>query len=198
MKLKTRQKLTFLTALSILGALLLGSCESRPAFTPEALVQFAAEGDSVATLSQKALMQRLTSHIAADGFGGAVTYCSGNALPIMDSLSNGHGVEIRRISAKYRNPKDQPAEVDTPILHGMEARVQAGQLASDTVVVQDGQMVYYKPILLAMPTCLKCHGGEADLDSLASLRIHELFPTDKAVGYKLGDFRGAWRVRMQK
>ena len=198
MKSKAFRASSLLPALPLLGVLLLHSCQSQPAFSPEALAQFAAQADSVTVLSQQALMQRLTSHIAAEGFGGAVTYCSGNALPIMDSLSATHGLEISRISSKYRNPKDQPVGEEATLLQGTEARVQAGQPAHDTVMVQEGHLVYYKPILVAMPTCLKCHGTAADRDSLASLRIHERYPDDKAVGYQLGDLRGAWRVKLQK
>jgi hypothetical protein len=51
----------------------------------------------------------------------------------------------------------------------------------------------------AIPTkivCLKCHGSEIDPKIVA--KLDELYPEDKAVGYKQGDIRGAFYVTMPK
>jgi len=41
--------------------------------------------------------------------------------------------------------------------------------------------------------CLKCHGEQ--LDPAVQARIKELYPDDKATGYKTGDLRGAVTIR---
>ena len=47
----------------------------------------------------------------------------------------------------------------------------------------------------AIPTgevCLKCHGSEMKPGIKAKLQ--ELYPNDKATGFKLGDIRGAFTI----
>ena len=57
---------------------------------------------------------------------------------------------------------------------------------------------YYAPIRIGMPTCLKCHGEAKDIDAPALSKIKELYPFDKAIDYKIGEFRGAWKVSYAK
>lgn len=46
-----------------------------------------------------------------------------------------------------------------------------------------------------MPTCLKCHGNKAtDIDVATQEIIDARYPNDLATDYKLGDFRGAWKI----
>ena len=56
-------------------------------------------------------------------------------------------------------------------------------------------LVYYKPIRIALPACLKCHGEPiSDIDVATSEKIQNLYPADLATGYKLNDFRGLWKI----
>jgi hypothetical protein len=48
---------------------------------------------------------------------------------------------------------------------------------------------YVEPIGV-QPLCLTCH-GESLAPDLAS-RIEELYPADRAVGYRVGDLRGVF------
>ena len=41
--------------------------------------------------------------------------------------------------------------------------------------------------------CLACH-GEA-IDAAVATRLRELYPSDKATGYKQGELRGAFTIR---
>ena len=43
--------------------------------------------------------------------------------------------------------------------------------------------------------CLKCHGE--NIDPAVKAKLGELYPNDKATGYKLGDLRGAFTVRQE-
>ena len=47
------------------------------------------------------------------------------------------------------------------------------------------------PPLAKMP-CLICHGD--NIDSTISTKLNELYPNDKAVGYKAGEIRGAFTI----
>jgi len=48
------------------------------------------------------------------------------------------------------------------------------------------------PPLEQMP-CLKCHGE--NIDPKVAAKLDELYPNDKARGYKVGDIRGAFTIR---
>ena len=50
---------------------------------------------------------------------------------------------------------------------------------------------FIKPILTGK-VCLTCHGSEIE-EGLA-FRIKELYPNDRAIGFKLGEIRGAFSV----
>ena len=51
-------------------------------------------------------------------------------------------------------------------------------------------------IFLGMETCLKCHGRVGhEIANETYAVISKLYPEDKATNYRLGDFRGAWKVR---
>jgi hypothetical protein len=64
--------------------------------------------------------------------------------------------------------------------------------------LENGNLIYYKPIRIGMPTCLKCHGNEQELDQAAFQKIKTLYPEDKAINYSMGDLRGMWKISFQK
>jgi hypothetical protein len=63
--------------------------------------------------------------------------------------------------------------------------------------LQEGKEIYYfKPIMLGMETCLKCHGEKnKEIEPKTLGVIQKLYPNDLAHGYKLKDFRGMWAVK---
>ena len=57
--------------------------------------------------------------------------------------------------------------------------------------LDEGRAGYVEPILL-QPLCVACH-GEAIEPGLAT-RIAELYPQDRAVGFRVGELRGVFWV----
>jgi len=51
--------------------------------------------------------------------------------------------------------------------------------------------------LLLIRECLKCHGDISKNKELSDF-MHEYYPEDKAVGYKMGDLRGAILVEIKE
>jgi hypothetical protein len=44
-------------------------------------------------------------------------------------------------------------------------------------------------------TCLVCHGDPQTQIAEATLaKINDLYPEDKATGFAMNDFRGAWKI----
>lgn len=160
--------------------------------TPE---QVAQEGDRILSESEGALKQLLLTHVQEDGFEGAVSYCHTAARPLTDSLSLIYNAEVRRTSFRYRNSVNAPDSLDRVVLSMYEENFENNG-PMDAVVKETGpeKLRYYKPIRV-VPLCLNCHGmpGETLTADLHALILDE-YPEDRAVGYEIGDFRGAWVV----
>lgn len=158
---------------------------------PERYLQL---GDSIATKAQQNLLGNLTKAISDSGFAYAVAYCNINAKSLIDSVVDGSKtLSVQRITDKNRNPQNGLTEPQDKIVweHFLAGR-------KDTVLIGEQHAVYYKPIRIMMPTCLKCHGKTSDLDSGALQQIQLKYPNDLAIGYEQGQLRGLWKVTMQK
>ena len=57
------------------------------------------------------------------------------------------------------------------------------------------ELRYLRPLRIA-PPCLTCHGDPQEMGVDLVARLAELYPGDQAVGYELGDLRGAVSVRL--
>lgn len=147
--------------------------------------------DSIVLLSQQTLVKTVSQKISEHGAPHAITFCNENALPLLDSISNIHGVFITRVSEKYRNPMNKPSKQDMVALKALSK-------GNIKYYQNKNASIYYAPIRIGMPTCLKCHGEAKDIDAPTLSKIKELYPSDKAVDYKIGEFRGAWKVTYAK
>ena len=151
------------------------------------------QADSIATVSQMILLQNVAGAIQKGGIDYAVEFCNIQAMPLTDSIAEGLNVYIQRLSDKNRNPANA-------------IKTQADSLAWKKIKSKkvdfieqhnNGEVYYYKPILIAMPTCVKCHGGKSDIAESTQNSIAQKYPGDKAVNYKLGDLRGMWKIKLK-
>ncbi len=136
------------------------------------------------------------------GPAGALNYCSLAALPLVDSLAATQGVHIKRTSDRIRALHDRPDGDEQRRLSEILALLARGtppaDIPSQAILLGDS-VAFYQPILISMPTCLKCHGKPgSDIDSLTMQAIASRYSFDTAVGYELGDFRGLWSVRWKR
>lgn len=153
-------------------------------------VDYLQLGDSLSLTAQQTLLGHVSTQMSAGGPVQAVDYCNLHATGITDSLSNTAGVEISRISEKFRNPNNQPSATELKLLHTMEENN-----TEHTLVTSGSATTYYKSIRTGMPTCLLCHGNpETEINSDALKILQERYPNDNATGYQIGDFRGAWKI----
>jgi hypothetical protein len=142
--------------------------------------------------TQQLLIGKLITHIDSNDFEPAIRFCAENAQRLTDSISKELGYDIRRISPKNRNEKNAASKIDWNAYHYFEKTKSSGQMAKS--YFNELNQIYYAPIVLGMPVCLKCHGNEQERDRRASVLIQELYPRDRAVDYAQGDLRGVWRV----
>ena len=136
-----------------------------------------------ASRMQAALQQGM----ASGGPVAAIGACKDIAPDIAARLSAESGATVSRTSLKVRN-RDNAAEAwQEDVLHEFESG------DSEEFFERDGESGarYMK----AIPTgglCLNCHGTV--LPPEVSARLQEAYPDDQAIGYYLGDIRGAFSV----
>jgi hypothetical protein len=159
------------------------------------------KGLAITDAAQKALLQILMKKIESEGILGAVEYCNVNAFPLVDSLSKAHHASIRRVSNKWRNPKDAPTDDEVAIMEAYTYSVEQGQAPREEVFMEDNstQVIYTRPIMMGAALCLQCHGTPGkELTQEVADKIKGLYLEDKATGYELGQWRGIWKVVLEK
>jgi hypothetical protein len=153
-------------------------------------------GRAAADALASELMKKLVAELREGGPAQAVHVCSEVAQEIAASQSK-DGLHLRRVSLKVRNPQDTPDAYERAILEQMEQQHRDGELPEETIetVVEAGQreIRYMRPIVI-QEQCLACHGERAALDPEIRAILGERYPDDQAVGYRVGDLRGATSV----
>jgi len=158
------------------------------------LVDVSAKSAALADRFQADLQGQLQAAIKAGGPVGAIGVCQQAAPAIAASLSQESGAEVRRIALKERNPGAAP---DGELRERLE-QLAAAPLSADgkPAVMQwssgsgsDAKTHYMRAIPMKEQPCAACHGTNIAPD--VSERLAELYPFDRATGFKPGDLRGA-------
>lgn len=137
------------------------------------------------------LIKTVQQKMSEGGVESALGYCEANALAITDSLSEKHGVKVKRTALKIRNPKNNPNDEERKVLTKMAGQAEP---QAEWTTTDDGGAVYYQPIEL-QAFCQTCHGtpGESMTVQTDSL-IKAHYPEDQATGFSEDDLRGMWVV----
>jgi hypothetical protein len=136
-----------------------------------------------ATQLQAALQQAMST----GGPVAAISVCKDFAPAIQSELSRQSGANVRRTSLKFRNSGNAPDDWETETLETFASSEKRELLET----MPSGTVRYMK----AIPTgavCLACHGEELAPEVKESLRT--TYPHDRAIGYSLGDIRGAFSI----
>lgn len=183
--------------LAIIGSLLIFSCNNSSQNSTKKNIELKEKGQKIALATQTELLKNVSNAVQTGGPTYAIEFCNIEAMPITDSLSKTHNVSISRISNENRNELNMLSTEEEKKLWIYYEKNWDKFKQHDTVVqYKNGKYTYYKPIMIAMPTCLKCHGEPyTDIDSTTLTMIDALYPNDKAKHYKLEDFRGLWKVQ---
>jgi hypothetical protein len=183
-------------AMSILLILFFAACNSQQQKTDESsntidTAAYLQKGDSISAIVQKVLLANVMQAMKSGGPGYAVSFCNEQAMPLTDSLAKAHNCLIQRVSDKYRNPANKLTAQDQEIWAKMASAATAYTISGS----ENGQVVFYKPIKIAMPACLTCHGTAGkEMDPKTFEIIKQKYPDDLAAGYKEGDLRGLWKI----
>lgn len=155
---------------------------------------------TIAAEFMKNLKSVLINQIQTNGLLKAVSVCSDTAQVLTNNFGLKKGVFIRRVSLKSRNPDNLPDDFEKRILNKFELLKQNNELDDKTEhseIVKEGEfsyLRYLKPILVGAE-CLNCHGKENEISQDVKELIAQKYPDDKAVGYTVGDLRGAVSIK---
>lgn len=173
------------------------ACSSTEHSTEYDTEQLLAASRETSVEFMRNLKATLVSAIQEDGPVAAITICNSDAPAIAHEISQRKGWSIARTSLKLRNPANTPDNWERSVLNDFETRKRQGEspenLEHHEIVEMDGKMVFR--YMKAIPTdggCLVCHGDAVE-GALAE-EIRRLYPQDQAIGFRVGDLRGAFTI----
>jgi Protein of unknown function (DUF3365) len=146
---------------------------------------------TITTSMKKGLGGMLKQKLEKEGPSDAFTFCSEVALSTTKKMSGENNVTIKRVSEKLRNPINTPDELDTKALNEY-AKYKNETEAPNYLVLKDeksGAVRFYEP-MYTVGMCLTCHGKPVNMSAGVKALIEKKYPSDKAIGYEAGEFRG--------
>lgn len=161
--------------------------------------KFLAIGDEMAKQTQQILLANVANAIKEKGVAGAVDFCNTRAVSLTDSASDMFLAQISRVSNLNRNPNNGlNSNMDKTAWNEIVLMMSDASLPDKHIIIQENNETYYfKAIPIGMPTCLSCHGvvGQ-DINKETYDVIQAKYPNDKATGYKMGELRGLWKIKL--
>ena len=181
----------------LLSTVILSLALSNAANAGNDLKPYALKSKTVVKEFMTQLKGELKGAMKAGGPVNAINVCNKKAPAIAKALSDKYGWDIARTSLKTRNASNAPDAWETKVLNKFEERKAKGEavkpMAYFEAVENNGKKSFR--FMKAIPTgeiCLKCHGE--NIAPPIKAKLQELYPDDKATGYKLGDVRGAFTI----
>lgn len=144
--------------------------------------------------TKKVLGKNLMGTIQKKGTLEALQFCNEKAYPLTDSMSVKFNAIIKRVSDKPRNQTNQADEKELKIISQYKKLVaEKAEINPITETVNTKTKFYYPIVTNSM--CLQCHGKlKEQLKPTILKKIAELYPLDKATGYKENEVRGIWSI----
>ena len=172
---------------------------------------FAASADDVAALTKETrettqpllakVVGTLKESLNTSTPAATVDICREKLPGLAKEVREKTGWNIRRVSLKVRNPeRGTPDEWEAKVLADFDKRAAAGEKretmeVGEIVAGKEGKVFRYMKALPVQEACLNCHGDTASLNPELKTKLANLYPNDKATGYKIGDIRGALTVK---
>jgi hypothetical protein len=165
------------------------------------LKQLTDESRRVADQLVQQVRSELTKALDTSGPLRAIVVCKYSVPEISSSLSRKTGWKVSRVSLKPRNPAlGAPDAWERKRLQELDARLARGEKAETleaAEVVQEGEARYFRYLkaLPVTPLCMSCHGPADQLGEAVRGLLAADYPHDQAIGYRLGQMRGAVTVK---
>ncbi len=145
---------------------------------------------------QAQLLTALTKAIAEKGAAGAIDTCH-TLSPETEKNLTTQGVSVRRVSDRTRNPSHKPDEWEAKALATWRVAMSEGRELAPVMEETPSGLRFAKPIKIGNEACLQCHGNPAKMKGDVKAAIAKLYPEDQAIGYAMGDLRGAISITVK-
>lgn len=147
---------------------------------------------------KETLQNKLKEKILEGGPLNAIEFCNLNAFPLTEEVSKKYNLQIRRISDRPRNPRNQASPGEIQIMNEMRSDIKAGiNIANRRISTKENNHILI-PIRIS-ENCLVCHGEKGNtIPKQVEDKIKILYPNDLAIGYKVSDLRGLFVVSIPK
>lgn len=168
-------------------------------FSKEVSQEIIDTGDKLSKELLTKLSSKLSHEIKNNSLLSAAKFCNSNALTLTEevNLHQVQGISVKRISLKERNSANTPKADEAAALKSMQKMLNKKELP-EYIIEQEGKTYkYYKPLVIKKEVCLRCHGDISSNPEISKF-IKEAYPDDKAIGYKMGDLRGAILVEIKE
>lgn len=184
----------------LIGISLFTSCKKEDkGLTKEQTASYISKGKEIGQATVKLLGSNLMKHMKSGGPKEAIPFCNINASNLTNEIANKYNVTIKRTSHKLRSDKNAPNNDEKAVIEAYLAQIKKGEPLKPQIKKEsDGKVHFYAPMKL-QAKCLACHGTVGkQVSSATDSIIKSLYPNDKAVGFKDGDFRGIVNITFNK
>jgi hypothetical protein len=141
-----------------------------------------------------ALKPALKKAIKTKGLEYAVEFCAVKAPEITKKINQQNKEwTIKRVSLKNRNPSAKPDNWERKVLKMFDKRQSNGESAKKMAYSEmvNGEFRFMKAQGV-QGVCLSCHSKNIAKNIKSAIDKH--YPNDKAIGYSLGQIRGAFSL----
>ena len=186
-------------SLGIIIVALIASAFAIQRYNQHKQKQFVSDSQTMISDFSMQLKQELVKAISEKGIPGAIQTCKLRAPALAKELNADSPLTIKRTSLKIRNPANAPDEWERKILTEFEQQIAAGtsvdQLTATETVKKNGKKVHRHMRAIGVKgICLNCHGDKKNLSQKVINMLKNEYPDDQAVGYQLGQIRGAFSI----
>ncbi len=160
--------------------------------------QRVAKARDVTQLFTDRLRAGLTAALRSGPAANAIGVCQTLAPDLTTQIAEDAGIELARVALRLRNPENAPDEWEEKVLQTFQAQALNGADVAklehyEIITTAEGDKMFrYMRGIPVGEKCLACHGTDVKQDVKAE--IARLYPEDKAIGYKLGEMRGAFSL----
>lgn len=156
--------------------------------------QYLVRSKTIATELKATLGAQLKVAMESGGPVAALQVCKHVAQPLTQSLSEQHpDAIVSRTALKVRNPQNRADAESTEVLERWVADIAEAKQPEGFVIENTDNVVVHLPILTEQ-VCLKCHGNPDTFAPELKQVIADLYPSDEATDFVVGDLRGAIRI----
>ena len=143
----------------------------------------------------------LKAQLETAGAEQAINVCKEVAPAMAQEYSHNNKI-LKRVSLKNRNPNlGLPDVWEASVLNTFEQKnktdVSSAQEHYEIVQETDGKWFRYMKAIPTQQMCLQCHGKPEDIKPNIQARLLKEYPSDKAIGYSVGEIRGAVTIKQK-